>query len=585
MSLFSELKRRNVFRVALLYLVTSWLVIQVADVAISMLALPAWTGRFVFLLLLMGLPLVLVFSWVYEITPEGVKREKDVDRSESITAETGRKLNVALVVLLVVAIAGLALDRLVPETGMPAAADLDTVPPTANSIAVLPFVNMSPDPENEYFSDGLSEELLNLLAKIPNLKVAARTSAFSFKGADASISEIAAALNVTHVLEGSVRRSGDDIRITAQLIKASDGYHLWSETWDRTLVDVFAIQDEIATAVVDALRIRLLGELPKVRTIDPRAYELYLRAKASSNLRTAEGFQQAAALLTEALAIDTDSADGWVELAVVQVNLAGHGVIPMEEGYARARVASERALRIEPGHPGAMSNLGWVAMYGEWDFAKAARYIGHAVRQAPGDARVLNTSAVISGILGRREAMIATYERALELDPVAMNVLNNLAGSYLLSSERYEDALPLLDTIREVSPESIMGDVIEGYYLLVTGRPAEAVGFLEAAGGPFGAFGLAAAFHDLSQREESDAALATLVESGRFYAQVAALYAYRGETEPAFEWLERGYAVRDDSIVEIRMHRWLESLYEDPRWESLLRRIGISDADAAVIDL
>ena len=309
MSFFTELKRRNVFRVALLYLVASWLIIQVADTGISLLGLPEWTGRLVFLLLLIGLPLVVVFSWAYEITPEGLKREKEVERDVSITHETARKLNTAVIVLLLLAVGGMIADRLIPEQAQdaPSVADAsEGTGPTEQSIAVLPFVNMSADPENEYFSDGLSEELLNLLAKIPELQVAARTSAFSFKDSDAGISEIADTLNVAHVLEGSVRKSGDRIRITAQLIKGSDGYHLWSRTWDRTLIDVFAIQDEIAAAVVDALKVTLLGELPHASVTDTRAYELYLQSKVFADMRTAESYERAALLLTEALDIDPD---------------------------------------------------------------------------------------------------------------------------------------------------------------------------------------------------------------------------------------------------------------------------------------
>ena len=363
MSLFAELKRRNVFRVALLYLVASWLIIQVADVGISLLGLPLWTGRLVFLLLAIGFPLVMVFSWAYEITPDGLKKEKDVAYDESITHATARKLNTAVIVLLVFALGGMVADRLVPEQVAPvkSAVDLttesgpDATSPSRQSIAVLPFVNMSADQDNEYFSDGLSEELLNLLAKIPELKVAARTSAFSFKGTDASIPKIADELNVAHVLEGSVRKSGDEIRITAQLIKAADGYHLWSETWDRKLTDIFAIQDEIAAAVVGALKVTLLGEVPRARVTDPRAYEFFLRSKSAANLSTEEGLEQAALLLNDSLAIDPEYAEAWAELATVQINQTGQGFVVRDVGFERARISNERALQIEPNQARALS--------------------------------------------------------------------------------------------------------------------------------------------------------------------------------------------------------------------------------------
>ena len=252
-------------------------------------------------------------------------------------------------VLLLLALGGMVADRLIPEeaaTVQTAAVDTPAAAgPSAQSIAVLPFVNMSADAANEYFSDGLSEELLNLLAKVPGLQVAARTSTFIFKGSDASIPEIANELHVAHVLEGSVRKSGDNIRVTAQLIKASDGYHLWSETWDRRLTDIFTIQDEIAAAVVSALKVTLLGEIPQARVTDPRTYELYLRSKAAANLSTEEGYEQAALLLNESLAIDPEYAEAWSELGTVQINQTGQGFVPPDIGFQRARASNLRAWR------------------------------------------------------------------------------------------------------------------------------------------------------------------------------------------------------------------------------------------------
>ncbi len=455
MSLFSELKRRNVFRVALLYVVASWIILQVADVGISLLGLPVNAGRLIFLLLAAGLPLVLVFSWVYEISPEGLKKEKDIDRSLSVTDQTAKKLDAAVIVLLVIGIGALALDRFVPEETN-GSRDPDTVTSVVaarleKSIAVLPFVNMSADQDNEYFSDGLSEELLNLLAKIPELQVAARTSALRFKNTSASIGEIAQQLNVAHVLEGSVRKSGNEIRITAQLIKASDGYHLWSHTWDRTLIDIFAIQDEIAAAVVAALRISLLGEMPKVRSTDPRAYELYLQSRRATNLHSKEGLEQSISLLTEALAIDPDYANGWTELSRAHTNMTGSAYVLPAEGYPHAEAAALRALAIDPENARAMSSLGWLAMYWEWDMPKAARLIREAKELEPGNATVLNAYAVLNFAFARGDAGISIYKEALNLDPLAISVLANLTGTYL-NENRLDEAAELVERMRQVEP-------------------------------------------------------------------------------------------------------------------------------------
>ena len=269
MSVIAELKRRNVFRVRILYLVAGWVILQVVELLFGLLGLPAWTNKLlVARLLVLGFVPALIFSWVYELTPEGLKREHEIERNASITAETARKLDLIVVGLLVIAIVVVAVERFIPRTA-PIPAATDAAPgaspveapgqAAAKSIAVLPFVNMSGDAGNEYFADGLSEELLNLLAKIPDLRVAARTSAFKFKGEKIDVKDVAQKLNVAHILEGSVRKSGNKVRITAQLIKAADGYHLWSETYDRTLDDIFVVQDDIAGEVVKALKLTLLG--------------------------------------------------------------------------------------------------------------------------------------------------------------------------------------------------------------------------------------------------------------------------------------------------------------------------------------
>ena len=588
MSLFSELKRRNVFRVALLYLVASWLIIQVADVGISLLGLPLWTGRLVFLLLAIGFPLVMVFSWAYEITPDGVKREKDVEPDASLTANTAHKLNTAVVVLLLLALGGMVADRFIPEqppTVQTAAVETPSAAgPSAQSIAVLPFVNMSADQENEYFSDGLSEELLNLLAKIPELQVAARTSTFTFKGSDASVPEIADELHVAHVLEGSVRKSGDDIRVTAQLIKASDGYHLWSETWDRKLTDVFAIQDEIAAAVVGALKVTLLNEVPRARVTDPRAYELFLRSKSAANLSTEEGYEQAVLLLNDSLAIDPEYAEAWAELATIQTNQAGQGLVPADVGFGRARASNERALQIEPNNARALSGLGWIAMYYEWDFSKAAKFINRAIDLEPGNASVLNTKATLVGIFGRNEQQISLHKSALERDPFAISVLSNLAITYL-NTARFDDAAVLIERMRAVEPYSYRVGFTEAWLTWFEGDAEAALERFTEVGGPAGYWGRPFALHDLGRDDDIDGAIIALREAGGRASQVAAVYAYLGDFDRAFAFYDQAYEEKDNWLIQIREFQFIEPLHADPRWELLLQKIGISDADAERIGL
>ncbi|MGD8637070.1 MAG: adenylyl cyclase, partial [Gammaproteobacteria bacterium] len=379
MSFIDEIKRRNVARVGVLYVVAAWLLLQVTDVLSSLLPVPVWTGSLVFILLVIGFPLVLIFSWIYELTPEGIKREKDVDRSQSVTGETGRKINILIIVLLVLAIATVLLDRFIPheapvveqatveeteaaraeEPADPAAMVAQKfAPPADRSVAVLPFVNMSGNPENEYFSDGLTEELLNVLAKMDGLRVAARTSSFRFKGEVGDPAEIGEALNVNHLLEGSVRQSGDRIRITAQLINASDGYHLWSETYDRTLDDVFAIQDEISRAVASALEVRLLGgpdaaSPVRVATRNMAAYNAYLKGTQLLAGSGVDTYRAAEALFEEALRLDPDFAAAHAGLARAWVDLANWGTLDFRDTLPKVQEQIDKALAIDPQLPDA----------------------------------------------------------------------------------------------------------------------------------------------------------------------------------------------------------------------------------------
>ena len=295
MSLFDELTRRNVFRVGIAYAVSAWILLQVADLVLENISAPAWVMQVFMLAIAIGFPLALLFAWAFEMTPEGIKLEKNVDRSQSITHITGQKMNRGITIALAIAVVLLLVDKFTPDEVGPGSVSPEAVQTTESSverelnpalaaedeksIAVLPFVNMSSDPEQDYFADGISEEILNTLAKVSELKVAGRTSSFAFKGKNEDLLEIGKILRVNHILEGSVRKSGNRVRITAQLIKVNDGFHMWSETWDRELNDIFVIQDEISAAILEQLKTQLLGQqLATVKT-DTRAYELYLLAK------------------------------------------------------------------------------------------------------------------------------------------------------------------------------------------------------------------------------------------------------------------------------------------------------------------
>lgn len=328
MSLFEELKRRNVFKVGTAYLVLAWVVIQVTAEAVPALHLPEWVNSLVFFLGAIGFPFVLLFAWAFELTPEGIKLESEIDRTESITQETGKSLNTLIISLLVVALAYFIYESRFSDRTQTDTTDdvvIDTVEEakqsakpdrntsTTTTIAVLPFVNMSKDPEQEYFSDGISEEILNVLAQLPNLQVTSRSSAFAFKGKEINLSEVAQKLGVAHVLEGSVRKDGNFIRVTAQLIDAETDKHLWSANYDRELKNIFAIQDDISSSIVAALKeklnLDLNTEIVAATEVDLQAHEAYLKGRALVESRNMDQLRLALVEFEKAIAIEPDYAN------------------------------------------------------------------------------------------------------------------------------------------------------------------------------------------------------------------------------------------------------------------------------------
>ncbi len=360
MDLFEELKRRNVFRVGVAYMLFAWVIIQVTDTVAPALRLPEWTLALVTWISIIGFPIALFFAWAFELTPDGIKAEKDVDRSQSITRQTGQKINFVVIALLAIAVVVLvARDNFLDDGGdlETPAADLDQAAAAAGyeSIGVLPFVNMSDDPAQEYFSDGISEELLNALAKLKDIQVAARTSSFAFKGQNQDITAIGKELNVDTVLEGSVRKAGTRVRITAQLIDVKNGYHLWSEVYDRELTDIFAVQDEITEAIVDELLTHFdtedVADAPAVTATDVNAYDNYLKGRHRLySLEDGSG-REALQLFRSATDADPTFAAAWAARAFTVILLredAFNEGIPREESELLARTAIDRALALDP---------------------------------------------------------------------------------------------------------------------------------------------------------------------------------------------------------------------------------------------
>jgi len=454
------------------------------------------------------------------------------------------------------------------------------------SIAVLPFVNMSDEKSNEYFSDGISEELLNLLAKIPQLQVTARTSSFAFKGKETGIPEIARTLHVAHVLEGSVRKAGNSVRITAQLIKAGTDTHLWSQTYDRKLDDIFAIQDEIAADVVKQLKVTLLGAAPKARTTDPEAYALYLQAVQLGRQFTAEAFQQSDALLHKVLAIDPRYAPAWYALARNFGNETGQGLLPGKEGFAQAREAAVKALTIDPDYAPAHAQLAWIAMYGDSDLAGAALHLERALALDPADLRVLTTSATLLQSLGRLDETLALEEAAVRRDPVNVTALFNL-GYHQRMAGRLDAAIASFRTVLSLSPSNGGAHCQLGVALLLKGDAKGALAEIEQETSEiYKMIGLPMAYHALGRKADSDAALAALIakyeKDGP--SNIASVYAYRGEADQAFEWLDKAVEYGDGGLGEIVTDNLFDKIHADPRWLAFLRKIGKAPEQLAKIE-
>jgi len=358
--LFVELKRRSVFRVAMAYVVVAWLVMQIADTATSGLSLPDWVNPFVILMLALGFIPTLVFSWAFELTPDGIKKTADIEADGSVIVQPGSRLNYVTIAAVVLGIAFVTWSRF--EGNIESSVEQTATTAGDNSVAVLPFVNMSGSQENEYFSDGLTETLLHMLTQVPDLQVVARTSSFAFKGQDKDIRTIAATLGVAHVLEGSVQRVGERVRITAQLVRASDGIHVWSQNYDRTLDDLFGIQDEIAAEVGGTLSRTLLGggeqnSIAGIGTQNVDAYDLYLRALSERVGRSHDGLQLAENLLKEALARDPDFLDAKAELGDLYVEQMNSGLRPMDAALTDGIDLLEQVLTERPTDVRVRANL------------------------------------------------------------------------------------------------------------------------------------------------------------------------------------------------------------------------------------
>lgn len=455
----------------------------------------------------------------------------------------------------------------------------------AKSIAVLPFVNMSTDADQGFFADGLSEELLNLLAKVPDLQVTSRSSAFSYKGKEIKIAQVARELGVAHILEGSVRKSGNRLRVTAQLIDARTDKHLWSDTYDRSLDDIFAVQDEIAAAVVGQLKVALLGAAPKAKTADPKAYALFLQARQLFRLGSPESLEQAVALHQQALAIDPTLAVSWAGLADCYVNQADSLLRPNEEGYRLALEAVNKALAIDPDMAAAYARLGYIARGTDSDLTDAARYYSRALALDPTNVEIIGEAAGLARNLGRLNQAVDLAEYVVAHDPINPLAYGRLGNAYLRAG-RFEEGIAALKTSLRLAPGRAQSHYSIGLALLRQGNLAAALAEMKQEVTPAWRLdGLATVYHALGKHAESDAALAEIIAKYDKDSSwnIAYICAYRGEIDRAFEWLEKSVEYRDPGRDDTAVTWQFTNLHKDPRWLPFLRKIGRAPEQTAGI--
>jgi len=571
-STWARLRRRKVVQWGFAYAAAAWVLLQVLEYFSGTFDWPRQIQQLTTVALLIGLPVALILAWYHG----------DRGQQRITTPELGM---LTLALLLGGGVLWYFQRASETSTATSPAPTAETLPTDA-SIAVLPFVNMSPDKDQEYFADGISEELLNLLAQVPELRVIARTSSFSFKGKDVDIAEIARRLNVANVLEGSVRKSGDKLRITAQLVRASDSSHLWSQTYDRQMADVFEVQDEIAASVVSELKIKLLGTAPPTSHVtDPQAYSLLLQARASFRQGTAEAVKRSIKQFDQALAIDPGYAAAWADLANAYELEMTNGWRPIEEGNRLARQAIERALALDPDYVAAHAVLGWILVAHDLDYKAAVQHTERAMALEPTNPDAIDTAAYVARRLGRHDLAIALYEYLVARDPLNYIHHSNLAYAYWYAG-RIDDALNEHRLILALNPDLPGTHAPIAEVLLLNGDATAALTEVEQeADEQFRLPVLAMTYHSLGRTADSDAALAELVRKyeGTSAFSIAMVLAYRGEADRAFEWLDKAVRYHDTLVGTLAVYPSLASLHSDPRWLPFLRKHGMAPEQLAAI--
>jgi len=580
---FTELKRRNVYKVAAAYAVVAWLLMQVASQIFPFFEIPNWVVRLVVLLLILGFPVVLIIAWAFEVTPEGIQRTEAADaagqRSRGVVwiyiVLTGAALSVGLFFVGRYT-AGNATPR---HDASPARTEAATAIPQ-KSIAVLPLVNESGDPKDEYFSDGLSEELIAALAQISGLKVIGRSSSFRFKDGKEEPKTIGEKLGVSTLLEGTVRKQGDRVRIVAELVNAADGIALWTRTFDRELKDIFAVQEEIARAVAESLKVTLLGSndrsAERAAPNSVEAHNAYLQGHFHFQRRNLEDFRKAVSYFDQAIRLDPDYALAYAERSEAW-SFIGDLTGQRATAWPTAKSDAEKAVAIAPALAEAHAALGWVRFFIDWKFAEGLSELKRAKELSPANPTANDLLARVIVYLGQVDEAERHARHAVELDPLSVTAQGNL-GRVLFVAGKLDEADAVARKAAELQPAAAGNHRYQVHVAVERGDGETALreAQLEPNEG-YRRFELALAHYVRGDRAAADAALADLIANGRdqLAYQIAEVYAVRGEKEKAFEWLQISFDNHDTGTLTLLIDPLLRGLRDDPRYKNLVAKLGL----------
>ncbi|TVZ60344.1 TolB-like protein [Flavobacteriaceae bacterium MAR_2010_105] len=567
---FKELKRRNVIKAALAYLIVAWLIIQVLSVILPAFEAPPYLLKSALIILFIGFPIWIVFSWIYEFTPEGLKKTIDVEPEISMMSKTGSRINKVIIFALSLAVIVLVIDRLINEP-------VKVLDYGEKGIAVLAFADMSPQQDHEYFSDGISEELLNILVRIPKLKVISRTSSFSYKGKNKTAIEIGNELNVSHILEGSIRKSGNTVRITAQLINTMDGSHEWSETYDRNLDSVFKIQDEIAKAVSRQLELTLMGELRSKNPPDTQAYNLYLQAKHLIRQNTTEAYILAEKVIKQSIVIDSSFSSSWDLLAsIYNTGAYNFSIGDMNESISKGLIAVNKALELDPNSADAHVTLASLQSH-LWMFEESSKNLKKALDLEPNNAIIIGTAALMT--FGDLEKSVRLLKTAIAIDPLIYTNYFNLGFAYY-RLQRYEEAMEAFNTFSMYYPNTEILHYMKAQIFLAQGHTNKALAEIEQETHEFfSLYGKNFVLYAIGGVKGSEQVLEEFIEkfSTTDPANMADLYAYRGNYDESFAWLNRAWDSKDPVLIEALSYPAFKPMHSDPRWEAFIEKIELPD--------